>query len=79
LFASVAFLTTDWFAFSSRKGLQLTSAEQAANTPFSRPAWWKWPFDAVFALVMWFGIPIVLAISLFHDRKTSDYFTEQTA
>lgn len=44
---------------------------------FSRPAWWEWPFGAMFALVVWFGIPIMLAVSLFRDRKTSEYFTKQ--
>jgi len=33
LFASAAFFTTAWFAFTPRTGHQLTSAEQAANTP----------------------------------------------
>jgi len=46
---------------------------------FSRPAWWEWPLDAVFALVVWFGFPILLAVSLFRDRKTSEYFTKSAA
>jgi len=46
---------------------------------FSRPAWWEWPFDLVLILVVWMGIPIMLALSLFRDRKTSEYFTKQAA
>lgn len=42
---------------------------------FSRPVWWEWPF----ALVIWFGIPISLAVSLFTDKKTSEYFTPSAA
>src|SRR5690348_524375 len=42
---------------------------------FSRPAWWEWPFDILPALVAWLGIPIVLAVSLFRDKKASEYFT----
>jgi len=43
---------------------------------FSRPARWEWPFDILFALTGWFGIPILLAVSLFRDKKTSEYFTQ---
>ena len=46
---------------------------------FSRPAWWEWPFDILFVLVVWFGIPILLAVSLFRDKKTSEYFTTSAA
>jgi uncharacterized integral membrane protein len=42
---------------------------------FSRPAWWEWPLDTVLVLVVWMGIPILLTISLFRDKKTSEYFT----
>src|SRR6266516_8016613 len=38
---------------------------------FSRPAWWEWPF----ALFVRFAIPVPLAVSLFRDRKTCEYFT----
>jgi hypothetical protein len=38
---------------------------------FSRPAWWEWPF----VLILWFCIPIFLAVSLFKDKKTIEYFT----
>jgi NO-binding membrane sensor protein with MHYT domain len=41
---------------------------------FSRPAWWEWPFDVVLILVVWMGIPIVLAVALFRDKKTNEYF-----
>ena len=44
---------------------------------FSRPAWWEWPLVVVLILVGWMGIPILLAVSLFRDRKTSEYFTKQ--
>lgn len=46
---------------------------------FSRPAWWEWLFDAVLILVVWMGIPIMLAVSLFRDRKTCEYFTKKAA
>jgi len=46
---------------------------------FSRPAWWEWPFDILFVLVVWFGIPILLAVSLFRDKKTCEYFTTSAA
>ncbi len=42
---------------------------------FSRPEWWEWPFVIVVALVVWMGLPIALAASLFLDSKTSEYFT----
>ena len=38
---------------------------------FSRPVWWEWPF----ALMLWFSIPIGLAVSLFKDKKSIEYFT----
>lgn len=41
---------------------------------FSRPVWWEWPFD-VLVLVLWFGYPVLMAVSLFRDKKTSEYFT----
>jgi len=45
---------------------------------FSRPAWWEWPFDILFAVVVvWFGFPILLATSLFWDKKTSQYFASE--
>jgi peptidoglycan/LPS O-acetylase OafA/YrhL len=35
---------------------------------WSRPeGWLEWLFSGLFALVIWFGIPIVLALSLFKD------------
>jgi len=46
---------------------------------FSRPAWWEWPLVVVLVLVVWMGIPIVLVVSLFRDRKTSEYFTTKKA
>jgi hypothetical protein len=47
---------------------------------FSRPtAWWEWVLDTVVALGMWFGFPIMLATSLFWDRKTREYFTKHAA
>ncbi|MGA2788118.1 MAG: hypothetical protein ABSF60_11380 [Verrucomicrobiota bacterium] len=46
---------------------------------FSRPAWWEWPLDIIFMLVVWFGYPILLAVSLFRDKKTSEYFTTSAA
>jgi len=46
---------------------------------FSRPAWWEWPLVIPFALVVWFGIPTVLAVSLFRDKNTSEYFTTSAA
>src|SRR3974390_512308 len=46
---------------------------------FSRPAWWEWPFVILFALVVWFGFPIFLAVSLFRDKKTSEYFRTSAA
>ena len=46
---------------------------------FSRPAWWEWPFDILFALVVCFGFPILLAVSLFGDKRTSEYFTTSAA
>jgi hypothetical protein len=45
---------------------------------FSKPAWWEWPFDIVFALVVWFGFPLLFAVSLFKDKKTSEYFTKSS-
>jgi hypothetical protein len=42
---------------------------------FSRPVWWEWPIDILIALGLWFGYPILLAVSLFKHKKTSDYFT----
>jgi hypothetical protein len=42
---------------------------------FSRPAWWEWPF----ALLMFFTVPVTLALSLFRDKKTSEYFTTSAA
>jgi hypothetical protein len=42
---------------------------------FSRPAWWEWPL----VVPMWFSIPVALAVSLFRDKKTSEYFTTKTA
>jgi hypothetical protein len=41
---------------------------------FSSPAWWEWPFDVIFVLAVWMGIPIILTIALFRDKKTSEYF-----
>jgi hypothetical protein len=46
---------------------------------FSRPAWWEWPLDILFSLVALLGIPIVLAASLFRDKKTSEHFTTTAA
>ena len=42
---------------------------------FRRPAWWEWPF----ALMLWIGIPVFLAVSLFKDKKTIEYFTPSAA
>ncbi len=44
---------------------------------FSRPAWWEWPFVVILILGLWMGIPIMLAISLFRDRETREYFTQK--
>ena len=41
---------------------------------FSRPAWWEWPI----VLLMWFTVPVTLAVALFTDKKTSEYFTTST-
>ena len=38
---------------------------------FSRPVWWEWPL----ALLLWFTIPVALAVLLFTDRKTREYFS----
>jgi hypothetical protein len=46
---------------------------------FSRPAWWEWPFDILFAPVLWFGFPIMFVAALFRDKKTSEYFTTSAA
>jgi peptidoglycan/LPS O-acetylase OafA/YrhL len=37
---------------------------------FSHPAWWEWPF----LVLMFFTVPVTLAVSLFRDKKTSEYF-----
>jgi len=42
---------------------------------FSRPAWWELPLDIVLVSVIWMGIPIMLVVALFRDKKTSEYFT----
>lgn len=42
---------------------------------FSRPAWREWPLVILFVFVVWLGFPILLATSLFWDKKTSQYFT----
>ena len=42
---------------------------------FSRPAWWEWPFT----LFVWFVMPVTLAVSLFRDKKTSEYFSHEAA
>ena len=42
---------------------------------FSRPAWWEW----LFALLMFFTVPVTLAVSLFRDKRTSEYFTTSAA
>jgi multisubunit Na+/H+ antiporter MnhB subunit len=43
-------------------------------TVWSRPqAWWDWLLSMLTALA-WFAIPIALAVSLFKDAKTHEYF-----
>jgi hypothetical protein len=42
---------------------------------FSWPAWWEWPI----ILLMIFTVPVTLAVSLFRDKKTSEYFTTSAA
>jgi hypothetical protein len=46
---------------------------------FSRPAWWEWPLAFLLSLVALLGIPIMLAVLLFRDKKTSEYFTTTAA
>jgi len=42
---------------------------------WSRPQiWWEWLLDPL-VLFIWFGMPVTLAVSLFRDKKTSEYFT----
>ena len=41
------------------------------GSDLSEMAWWKWPIG----LVVWFAVPVTLAVSLFIDKKTSEYFT----
>jgi|GEM_PF-3674706 hypothetical protein len=41
---------------------------------FSRPEeWWEWPLDLLM-VGAWFAIPIALAMILFRDKKSSEYF-----
>lgn len=42
---------------------------------FSRPEWWEWPLD-ILVLSCWFCIPTILAVLLFRDKKTNQYFTD---
>jgi len=42
---------------------------------FSWPAWWEWPIILPFIFTM----PVILAVSLFRDKKTSEYFTTSAA
>jgi len=37
---------------------------------FRRSAWWEW----LCVLPVWLGIPATLAVSLFTDQKTREYF-----
>ena len=38
---------------------------------FSWPAWWEWPI----IFLIYFTVPVTLAVSLFRVKKTSEYFT----
>jgi hypothetical protein len=61
-------------------GLAIPAAFWTLMLPmFSRPAWWEWPLDIVLLPVLWMGIPVMLAIALFRDKKTSEYFTTSVA
>jgi hypothetical protein len=46
---------------------------------FSRPeAWWDWCLCLI-CTVVFFAIPVTLALVLFRDKKTSAYFTTSAA
>jgi len=40
---------------------------------FSAPAWWEWLLLPLHPI---FSVPVVLAISLFKDKKANEYFTK---
>ncbi|HEY4415099.1 MAG TPA: hypothetical protein VGO57_05355 [Verrucomicrobiae bacterium] len=42
---------------------------------FSWPTLWESPFDISLVLVVWLGYPILLAVALFKDKRTNEYFT----
>jgi hypothetical protein len=42
---------------------------------FSRPVLWEWPLDAALVIGVWFGYPIALAVALFREKKTREFFT----